>query len=153
MSAYDLLASEQTVHVLSTTDVIDAVRATIQSPGHGIVAASIVPQTIWGTVAGTQQLEQVAFDVDWLIDNTAAISAIGNQSIDDNGLLQQVVTFTVGYTPPGSTNPPLTATVDVPMPWLEELIPANSPPPHPGLDAAIAVIHAAEANLKAMAGA
>jgi len=99
--AYNLLATESTVHVLSTTDVVDATRATIQSPSHGVVAASIVPQTIWGTTAGVDQLNQVAFDIDWLIDNTAAIAAIGNQSIDQNGLLQQVVTFTVGYTPPG----------------------------------------------------
>lgn len=153
MSAYDLLASEQTVHVLSTTDVIDAVRATIQSPGHGLVVSSIVPLTIWGDTAGVDQLNQVAFDVDYIIDHTAAISGIGNQSIDDNGLLQQVVTFTVGYTPAGSTNPPLTTTVDVPMPLLEELIAANSPPPHPGLDAALALVNAAEASLKAMAGA
>lgn len=151
--AYSLLASESTVHVLSTTDVIDAVRATIQSPSHGVIASSIVPETIWGTTAGSDQLQQVAFDVDWLIDNTAAIAAIGNQSIDANGLLQQVVTFTVGYTPAGSTAPPLTATVDVPMPWLEEVIAANSPPPHPGLDAAIAMVNAAEETLKAMAGA
>src|SRR5689334_1462343 len=117
---YDLLASEDTVHVLSTTDVIPAVRATIQSPRHNVIASSIVPTTTWGTPAGTDQLNQVAFDVDYLIDHTAAISAIGNQSIDDNGLLQQVVTFTIAYTPAGSTLPPLTATVDVPMPWLEE---------------------------------
>ena len=147
--SYNLLATEPTVHVLSTTDVIDATRATIQSPSHGVVAASIVPQTIWGTTEGTNQLNQVAFDVDYIIDHTAAISAIGNQSIDVNGLLQQVVTFTVGYTPPGSTNPPLIGTVDVPMPLLEEVIAPNGP--HPGLDAAIALVDAEEAKLEAMA--
>ena len=149
--AYNLLASESTVHVLSATDVVDAVRATVQTATHGIVASSIVPATIWGTTAGQDQLNQVAFDIDWLIDNTAAISAIGNQSIDVNGLLSQVVTFTVGYTPPGSTAPPLTATVDVPMPWLEELIPAGSGA-SPGLTNAQALIEAAAANLAAMAG-
>ena len=147
--SYNLLATEPTVHVLSTTDVIDATRATIQSPSHGVVAASIVPQTIWGTTEGTNQLNQVAFDVDYIIDHTAAISAIGNQSIDVNGLLQQVVTFTVGYTPPGSTNPPLIGTVDVPMPLLEEVIAPDGP--HPGLDAAIALVDAEEAKLEAMA--
>ena len=148
--AYNLLATEPTVHVLSTTDVVDAVRATVQSPSHGIVASSIVPQSIWGTTAGVDQLNQVAFDVDWLIDNTAAIAAIGNQSIDTNGLLQQVVTFTVGYTPPGSTNPPLTGTVDVPMPWLEEVIAPGGE--SPGLDSAKALIEAEEAKLVSMAG-
>jgi hypothetical protein len=149
--SYDLLASESTVHVLATTDVIDAVRATIQSPTHRIIASSMVPQTIWGTSAGTDQLAQVAFDVDWLIDHTAATSAIGNQAIDGNGLLQQVVTFTVSYTPAGSTLPPVTATVDVPMPWLEEVIPPGGT--SSGLDDAKALIDAEAAKLATMAGA
>jgi hypothetical protein len=57
----------------------------------------------------------------------------------------------VAYTPPGSTQPPLTATVDVPMPWLEELIAPGSTS-HPGLEAAVAVIEEAAAKLAAMAG-
>lgn len=147
---YDLLASESTVHVLSTSDVIDAVRATIQSPSHGIVASSIVPAEVWGKTAGTQQLAQVAFDVDWLIDHTAATAGIGNTAIDANGLLAQVVTFTVAYTPAGSTMPPVTSTVDVPMPWLEQLIPAGGT--SVGLQNAQALIDAEEAKLKTMAG-
>lgn len=150
--AYKLLASESTVHVLSTTDVIDAVRATVESPGFGVIASSIVPQEIWGTTLGQQQLNQVAFDVDWLLDHTAATAAIGNQSIDANGLLQQVVTFTVSYTPADSTLPPVTSTVDVPMPWLEELIAPNSTS-HPGLEKAIALIEAEAEKLATMAGA
>jgi len=150
--SYNLLATESTVHVLSTTDVVDAVRATVQTPTHGVVAASIVPAVNWGTTAGVDQLNQVAFDVDYIIDNTAAIAGIGNQAIDDNGLLQQVVTFTVAYTPPNSSLPPLTGTVDVPMPLLEELIAPGSGPTHPGLDAAIALVEAEEAKLQAMAG-
>lgn len=149
--AYNLLASESTVHVLSTQDTIDAQRATIETSSHNAVVSSIVPQTIWGTAEGTNQLNQVAFDVDYIIDHTAAIAAIGNQSIDASGLLQQVVTFTVAYTPAGSTLPPLTTTVDVPMPLLEEVIAPNGP--HPGLDAAIAIVDAAEASLQHMAGA
>lgn len=148
--AYELLASESTVHVLSTTDVIDAQRATLQTPNHGAVVSSIVPQTIWGTPAGIDQLNQVSFNVEWLLDNTAAISAIGNQSIDDNGLLRQVVTFTVAYTPAGSTAPPLTQTVDVPMPWLEELIPQGGT--SAGLGAAEGLINQTLASLQAMAG-
>src|SRR5215469_15603283 len=84
--AYNLLATEQTVHVLATSDVVDAVRATVQTPSHGVVAASIVPLTVWGQTAGIDQLNQVAFDVDYIIDHTAAVSGIGNQSIDSNGL-------------------------------------------------------------------
>jgi hypothetical protein len=148
--AYNLLATEDTVHVLSTQDVVDAVRATLETPTHGVVASSIVPKTVWGTAAGIHQLNQVAFDVDYIIDHTAATAAIGNQSIDANGLLQQVVTFTVAYTPPGSTQPPLTTTVDVPMPLLEEVIAPNGP--HPGLDAAIAIVDQAAASLKQMSG-
>lgn len=150
MAYYDLLATEQTVHVLSTNDVVDAVRATIQSPTHGVVASSIVPLTIWGTTEGVNQLRQVAFDIDYIINHTGAITGIGNQTIDQNGLLQQVVTFTVGYTPPGSTAPPLTQTVDVPLPWLEEPIPAGSGP-SPGLQSALDMVNAAVANLEAMA--
>src|SRR5215472_8120720 len=146
--AYNLLATEQTVHVLATSDVIDAVRATVQTPSHGVVAASIVPLAVWGETAGIDHLNQVAFDVDYIIDHTAAISGVGNQTIDSNGLTQQVVTFTVAYTPPGSTMPPLTSTVDVPMPWLEEIIPPGGA--HPGQDSAIQRVNDAEANLVSM---
>jgi len=148
--AYNLLATEQTVHVLATSDVIDAVRATVQTPSHGVVAASIVPLAVWGETAGIDQLNQVAFDVDYIIDHTAAVSGVGNQTIDSNGLTQQVVTFTVAYTPPGSNLPPLTATVDVPMPWLEEIIAPNGE--HPGLDSAISLVNAAADRLVAMHG-
>ena len=112
--AYSLLASQSTVHVLSPTESMDAVRATVVSPGHTAIAASIVPETIWGTAAGADQLNQYAFGIDWLLDHTAAIAATGTQSIDANGLLQHNVTFTVAYTPPGLTTGPLTVQVDVP---------------------------------------
>jgi len=148
--AYNLLATEQTVHVLATSDVVDAVRATVQTPKYAVVAASIVPLTVWGQSAGIDQLNQVSFDVDYIIDHTAAVSGIGNQSIDSNGLTQQVVTFTIAYTPPGSNLPPLTSTVDVPLPWLEEIIPPGGE--HPGLDSAIALVNEAEAQLVAMHG-
>jgi hypothetical protein len=148
--AYNLLASESTVHVLSPTEVVDAVRATVNTPTHNIIAASIVPESIWGTTAGIDQLNQYAFGVEYIIDHTAAISAVGTQSIDANGLLQHNVTFTVGYTPAGATTGPLTVQVDVPNALLEQIIAPNGP--HPGLDQAIAIVNGAAASLQAMSG-
>ena len=149
--AYNLLASESTVHVLSPTEVVDAVRATVQTPTHTVIAASVVPQSIWGTAAGSDQLNQYAFGIDWLLDHTAAIAAVGTNSIDANGLLQHNVTFTIAYTPAGATTGPLTVQVDVPNAWLEEIIPQGGT--SVGLEQAQATINAAEAGLKAMAGA
>ncbi len=148
--AYSLLASESTVHVLSPTEVVDAVRATVVTPTHTVVSASIVPETIWGTAAGADQLNQYAFGIEYLLDHSSAIAATGTQSIDTNGLLQHNVTFTVAYTPPGSAVGPLTVQVDVPNVLLEEIIAPNGP--HPGLDAALQIIATAEAGLRTMAG-
>lgn len=149
--AYSLLASESTVHVLSATEVIDAVRGTIQTPTHNVIAASVVPEVNWGTPAGIDQLNQYAFGIEYIIDHTAAIAATGTQSIDANGLLQHNVTFTVAYTPPGNTTGPLTVQVDVPNVLLEEIIAPNGP--HPGLDQAVAIVNAATGTLEAMASA
>ena len=148
--AYKLIASQATVHVLSPTEVVDAVRATVVTPTHTVIAANIVPDTIWGTAAGADQLNQYAWGIEYLIDHTSAIAAVGTQSIDDNGLLQHNVTFTIAYTPPGATTGPLTAQVDVPNVLLEEIIAPNGP--HPGLDAALGIIARAEDDLRAMAG-
>lgn len=145
-----LLASAPTVHVLSQTLTEDAQGATIQTPTHGVIATTIVPLAIWGTQAGQDQIAQYMFGIEWLIDNTAAISATGTQSIDANGLLQNQVTFTVAYTPPGSTTGPLTAEADVPNALLEEIISPGGP--SPGLTAAEGIVNAALANLQAMAG-
>lgn len=148
--AYSLLASEETVHVLSPTLVIDAVRATLVTPTHNVIASSVVPQVNWGTAAGADQLNQLSFGIEWLLDHTPAFAAVGGQTIDANGLLQHTVTFTVGYTPPGATTGPLTVRVDVPATLLEQIIAPNGP--HPGLDEAHAMIDAAEQSLVAMAG-
>lgn len=148
--AFKVVASETTVHVLAPTLTIDAVAAYVQTPSHGVIAQSVVPAVNWGTAAGIDQLNQYAFGIEYVIDHTAAITASGSQSVDDNGLLQNQVTFTVGYTPPGSVAGPLTVQVDVPNTLLEEIIAPNGP--HPGLDAAIAIVAAAEGTLRAMAG-
>jgi hypothetical protein len=148
--AYNLFSSESTVHVLSPTEILDAVRATVVTPNRGVIAASIVPEAHWGTVRGTQQLDQYAWGIEWLLDHTSAIAAIGTQSIDDNGLLQHQVTFTLEYTPPGAPTGKITAQVDVPNVLLEQIIAPNGP--HPGLDQAVQIIAQAEADLRAMAG-
>lgn len=148
--AYQVVASNSTVHVLAPTLSIDAVAAYVKTPTHNVIAQSIVPAENWGTAAGADQLNQYAFGIEWLLDHTAAIAATGSQSVDDNGLLANQVTFTVGYTPPGSVAGPLTVQVDVPNTLLEEIIAPNGP--HPGLDAAIQIIAQAEASLRAMAG-
>lgn len=148
--AYNLFSSESTVHVLSPTEIVDAVRATVVTPNRGVIAASIVPEAHWGTVQGTQQLNQYAFGIEWLLDHTSAIAAIGTQSIDDNGLLKHQVTFTIEYTPPGSPTGKITAQVDVPNPLLEQIISPGGP--SPGLTSALQIIVQAEDDLRTMAG-
>lgn len=110
-ASYEIIASAPTILVVSPTLVVDVIQVTIRvSPSGAIVS---MPQTddLFGTAEGNYDLGQLAVLVEDVLSAGKATSATGGQSIDASGLLQDTVTFTVSYKPPGSILPPLTVEV------------------------------------------
>lgn len=115
MAGYTLLQSASTVQVISSTLVVDAVVVTAQTSPSGVVATLPIPQEWIDAGTSAEALQTFADSVESLMAETAVLAATGVQSVDENGLLEYAVEFTVGYTSPGSATGPLTKTVDVPV--------------------------------------
>lgn len=113
--SYLLLDSVEAVQVYSPTLVADVLVCTIQSFPSGSVLLRTIPQTSFNDDQGQGLLSSLSSAVENVISEGSAIAANGLQVVDDNGLLADVVRFTVGYTPPNGTPGEITATVDVPV--------------------------------------
>ena len=145
---YDLLATASTVQVLSPTLVQPVVDCTLKSKPTGVVFDYWVDKAVWDGGTAPPLLEQVAFNVEHIISATPAISGVGSQHLDANGLLAQSVTFTVAATAPGGTPDALTIEVEVPIGDLDQ---ESFGGQNFGLTAAIDLIDAAYQQLLAAA--
>lgn len=145
---YDLLATESKVQVLSPTLTQPVVDATLRSKPTGIIFNYWVDKAVWDAGVAPTLFEAVAGDVEALIAQTPAISGFGFEDLDANGLLQQFITFVVAATAPGGTPNALTIDVDIPVGDFGQGVVAGE---NFGLNAAIALIDAAEKQLTAAA--
>ena len=120
MASYDLLASIQTVQVLSSTVINDVVYCTIQTNPSGVIASLPVSVAAFNANAAAEQLTSFADNIETLMQQQGVVAATGEQTIDSNGLLTDNVTFTVQYVPPGSSSTSITASAVVPVGLLSE---------------------------------
>lgn len=137
---YDIKATIPTIQVLSPTLVQQVMDCTLQSIPSGVIFDYWVDRAVWDAGDAPPLLEMVAGNVEHILSATAAISGVGSQQLDKNGLLDQFVTFTVAATAPGGTPDALTTDVDVPMHDLDQETFAGE---NFGLTAAEALITAA----------
>jgi len=112
---YNLLSANSTVQVLSPTLSQDAVDIWISTGGYGMVVNLVLDKGTFDSNEGNVVLAEFAGEVDQLIAEGKAISAVGTSDLDASGLREVFVTFTVGYTVPGANLPPVTVDVDVPV--------------------------------------
>ena len=118
MAAYELLSSLSTVQVLSPTVVNEVVYVTIATlPNHFIVSTPLETFLI-GTGEDVLILEFFSGNVEGLVNEGKAVSAVGVQSLDASGLLADQVSFTVRYVPPGTGNTAITGEALVPTTLL-----------------------------------
>ena len=110
---YQLVASQSSIQVLSADAIQDVVIATIQTNPSKVIASAYVPKLMWDAGNAPGLLNDYASNIETIMDVSYVLAASPGQTLDASGLLQAELTFTIGYTPPGSNFPP--ATVDVPI--------------------------------------
>lgn len=113
--AYDLLSSNSTVQVLSPTLSAPAIDIWISTKPSRAVVNLVLDKGTFNSNEGEVVLALFSGSVEEILAGGKAISAVGTSDLDASGLREVYVTFTVGYTPPGSNLPPATVDVDVPV--------------------------------------
>jgi len=150
MASYALLASIQTVQVLSANVVNDVMYCTIQTSPSGVIASLPVSLTAFAQNQAAEQLTSFADDIETMMTQPGVIAGTGEQTIDASGLLADNVTFTVQYVPAGSAPTSITAEAVVPVGLLSE---GGDPTIERTLIAqAEAIIAGVYANLQSAAG-
>ena len=120
MANYSLLASESTVQVLSPTIVNDVVYCTIQTDPTGIIASIPVQASVFNKGQAGPELAALANGIETIVGRGHVVGGSGVQTIDASGLLQDQVSFTVEYVPPGNGSTSITAEALVPVGYLNQ---------------------------------
>lgn len=148
---YVLLATEQTVQVLSPTLSQDVIYSTIQTTPSTVVASIAIPQGIdpLGSAAQTGRLHLFANAIEAVLALDYVIGAVGDQEITEAGLITDNVAFTVEYAPPGAATSSITAVGQVPV----SVLVANQAGPGyaPDISGAEAILAPIVAGLAALA--
>jgi len=118
MAGYTILGSYTTVQVISSTTVQDVQYFTIQTTPSGVVASIPVLEEEFLVVGAGPELQAFAEAIETIMAEANVIAGVGNQIIDDNGLLADYVTFTVQYVGTNTAPSGVTATADVPVTLL-----------------------------------
>jgi hypothetical protein len=149
VAGYSLIASESTVQVLSPTLVNDIVYCTIQTSPTGVIASMPVQADVFNAGQMGPELTAFADGIETIVGRGNVIGGSGAQTIDASGLLQDQVSFTVAYVPPGTTVTSITAEALVPVGYLNQSDPAIA---QAALNNAVAIVTTVYDNLKAAAG-
>lgn len=120
MAGYSLIASYQTVQVLTPTLVNDVVYATIQTSPSGVIASIPVQKGVFDSGGAGPLLQDYANNIELMMTQPGVVAGRGEQTLDENGLLVDNVTFTVQYVPAGTSGTSVTAEAVVPTGLLSE---------------------------------
>lgn len=118
MASYALLASESTVQVIPPQIVNNVVYCTIQTHPSNVICSIPVQANVFNSGASGPELTNLANAVEQIMALPHVIAGVGAQTIDATGLLQDQVTFTVEYLPPGTASTSITAEALVPVTML-----------------------------------
>lgn len=114
-SSYTLIGNAPTIQVLAPTVSQDVELATIQTSPTGIVATIAVSEKSFVKNMASETLTALANNIETIIGQGKAIGGTGTSSLDESGLTQYYVTFTVAYDAPGAPPGAVTTDVDVPV--------------------------------------
>lgn len=137
---YDLLATSDTIQVLSPTLTLPSVVCTLRSKPTGMIFQYAVAKATWDAGDAPPLLELVAEHAEHLISATPAFEGTGGDRLDANGMREFYIAYTVGDSVPGFPPNTLTAEVDIPVGDLDQDTIAGE---NVGLDDAIAKIQTA----------
>ena len=146
---FTLLASDQTVQVLSPTVVNDVLYCTIQTIPSGVIASYPIPVEWLGLESSSDRLGTFAHNIEEAMALPYVVAGAGTQTLDANGLLQDMVSFTVQYVQPDTTGTQVTAEAIIPVAYLigPSILSAT-----PGNPTAKSLLDAVYADLQLLAG-
>jgi len=119
VAGYALKASYPTVQTLGPGLSQDVVYCTIQTQPSGVIAQIPVVSTTFDQNEANVMLGNFADAIEQVMENTAVISAVGDQQIDPNGTLADTVIFTIGYPAPADASTQITGQAVVPVGYLD----------------------------------
>lgn len=119
MAGYTLKSAYPTVQVLSPTLTEDIQFCTIQTDPSNVIVSRPVSQVAFNDNAAASELTNFANAVEQVMGLDYVIGATGTQKIDSSGLLQDFVTFTIGYPSSAAEGSAITAEADVPVNLLD----------------------------------
>lgn len=128
MASYALKYSTSTIQVTGPTTSQEAVVATIQTSPSAVIASIAVSRVSFDDNGAAETLTALADNIEAIMAQGKAISGVGTSDLDDSGLTEYFVTFTVSYTPTGSQPGDITVDVDVPVNLLSVSDPAINEP-------------------------
>lgn len=146
---YVLVASTDTVQVLSATVVNDVRYYTLQTIPSNVIASMPLPIGEFESVAPGPELAGFATAIEEVMALPEVIGGVGQQTLDVNGLLTDNVSFTVQYVPPGSTGTSITGEALVPV---HTLVGPSTGPNTIDISGAKAIIDSVLADLQNAAG-
>lgn len=148
-TSYDLKGSYPTVQSISPTLTLKIEYCTIATKPHGFIVNYPVLKSEFDAGTAGPILTALADGVETIYNRGNVSGAVGTQQLDDvTGLLEDFVTYTVVYVPPGSTDTSITAEADVPVGLLSQSDPTIL---ETALNEAEAIITAVYDNLVATA--
>lgn len=148
-ASYQLVGAYPTVQVLSPTLVNDVEYCTIQTNPSGVICSIPIDSVFFGGNGSGRLLTNFATAVEEVMGFPEVIAGVGSQRIDANGLLADLVVFTVQYIPKGSTSSAITAAAEIPVTLLDFSNESSAPAQQAAVNT---IIGGVLANLKAAAG-
>lgn len=121
MANYSLIGSYATVQSLTSTQTRPIQYTTIQTQPSGVVAAYPVSKVDFDAGLAYQVLTNFASGIEYIMALPHVIAGVGSSSLDENGLLADLVIFTVQYTGPNADPSGVTNTADVPVAELDAI--------------------------------
>lgn len=99
-AGYALVGSYSTVRVLSPTQIIDVVYCTIQTKPSNVIASITVQESVFDSGAAGTELYNFATAIEVVMAFPHVVAAVGDSGLDQSGLQQDSVIFTVEYRDP-----------------------------------------------------
>ena len=137
------------MQVVSPQLVNDVQYCTIKTLPSEVIASIPVQKEVFDGGQADVPLDNFANAIEQIMDYPHVVAAVGNPTIDRNGLTADFVDFTVQYVPPGSSGTQITGVASIPVGKLnftDGLIGQTL------LEQVEAAIDKVYANLKAAAG-
>lgn len=114
MAGYSLIGNYSTVQSISPTIANPVEYCTIQTHPSNVIASITVQEITFQNNQANVQLSNFANAIEQVMTLPHVIAAVGEQTIDANGLLADTVVFTVEYE--GASNVPTSITAEAVVP-------------------------------------